>query len=308
VRLSNTNQRTIHTPERYGCWVELRHLRSVVAVAEELHFGRAAERLHISQAPLSAQIQRIEREVGHQLFERTTRSVRLTPVGAELYRRAVEILERVDRTIPSLQQVAEGRAGGLRVGFVSSASYSVLPHAVRRFRDAAPLVDLDLVPLTSAAQVDRLHDGELDLGVLRGAAPGGLPTEQIYQERLVACLPADWPLARREVVTPEEISGEPMISFPSADMPGYLEEIRPVFDGVPLPVVRARVVHQETALGFVAAGLGFTVLPESVSTFMPASVQAVALAGNHRTTVRAAWPTPGLSPAAERFLAALRPR
>ena len=288
--------------------VELRHLRSVVAVAEELHFGRAAQRLHMSQAPLSAQIQRIEREVGHRLFDRTTRSVRLTPVGAELYRRAVDILARVDSTVAGLRQVAEGFAGSLRVGFVSSASYSVLPHAVRRFRDAAPLVDLDLLPLTSAAQVDRLHDGDLDLGILRGAAPGGLPTEHIYSERLVACLPADSPLARRDVVTPEELSGEPMISFPSADMPGYLDEIRPVFAGLPSPAVRARVVHQETALGFVAAGLGFTVLPESISTFMPTAVRAVAIAGDHRSTVRAAWPTTGTSPAGERFLAALRPR
>ena len=286
--------------------MELRQLRSVVAVAEELHFGRAARRLHISQAPLSAQIQRIERELGHQLFERTTRSVRLTPVGADFYRRAVDILERVDRTAAGLRAVAEGRAGSLRVGFVSSASYSVLPEAVRRFRDAAPLVDLDLVPLTSAAQVDRLHDGVLDLGILRGAASSDLPAEQIFEERLVACLPSGHQLAGRDVLSPEELCAEPMISFPSGDMPGYVDEIRPVFAGLPFPPIRARVVHQETALGFVAAGLGFTVLPESVSTFKPAAVHVARIAGEHLTTVRAAWPTRGLSPAGERFLGALR--
>lgn len=286
--------------------MELRQLRSVVAVAEELHFGRAARRLHISQAPLSAQIQRIERELGHRLFERTTRSVRLTPVGAEFYRRAVDILERVDETGAGLRQVAEGRAGSLRVGFVSSASYSVLPRAVRRFRDAAPLVDLELVPSTSAAQVDQLHDGDLDLGILRGAHSSDLPAEQIYQERLVACLPADHHLAAHGVLTPAQLCGEPMISFPSGDMPGYVDEIRPVFAGLQFPPVRARVVHQETALGFVAAGLGFTVLPESVSTFKPATVHVADIAGGHLTTVRAAWPSSGLSPTAEKFLDALR--
>ena len=286
--------------------MELRQLRCVVALAEELHFGRAAQRLHMSQAPLSAQIQRIERELGHRLFERTTRSVRLTPVGAELYRRAVDILDRVDSTGAGLQQVAEGRAGSLRVGFVSSASYSVLPQAVRRFRDAVPLVDLDLVPLTSAAQVDRLHDGELDLGIVRGASSSDLLAEQIFEERLVACLPADSELARRGVLTPEDLCREPMISFPSGDMPGYVDEIRPIFAGLPFPPVRARVVHQETALGFVAAGLGFTVLPESVSTFKPAAVAVAEIAGDHLTTVRAAWPTSGLTPVAASFLAALR--
>src|SRR5262245_25264175 len=101
--------------------MDIRQLRCVVAVAEELHFGRAAKRLHLSQAPLSAQIQRIERELGHVLFERTTRSVRLTAVGAELYRRAVAILDQVDRATADLELVAAGRAGRLRIGFVSSA-------------------------------------------------------------------------------------------------------------------------------------------------------------------------------------------
>ena len=127
--------------------MEIRQLRCVVAVAEELHFGRAAQRLQMSQAPLSAPIKRIEREVGHPLFERTTRSVRLTSVGAEFNRRAVAILEQVDQATADLERVAAGHAGHLRVGFVSSASYSILPNAVRRLREEAPELELELVPL-----------------------------------------------------------------------------------------------------------------------------------------------------------------
>src|SRR5688500_3408333 len=139
--MSNINQLAIDLPKYHNRAMELRQLRCVVAVAEELHFGRAARRMHMSQAPLSAQIQRIERELGHRLFDRTTRSVRLTPVGEEFYGRAIDILERADAATDHLDRVGAGRAGRLRVGFASSASYSILPGAVRRFREVAPDVD-----------------------------------------------------------------------------------------------------------------------------------------------------------------------
>ncbi|MFM9371936.1 LysR family transcriptional regulator [Streptomyces sp. Da 82-17] len=287
--------------------MELRQLRCVVAVAEELHFGRAAKRLHMAQAPLSAQIQRIERELGHRLFERTTRSVRLTAVGEEFYRRALDILARVDETTADLQAVADGRAGTLRVGFASSASYSVLPQAVRRFRQAAPGVDLQLVPLTSAEQAEQLHEGRLDLGLVRGESGAlDLRTERLFEERLVACLPADHALSAEAEVSPQALADEPMIFFPARDMPGYVSEIRPVFAGLPFPRVRTRVVHQETALGFVAAGMGFTVLPESVSSFRPAAVHVARITGDPKTVMCAAFPDTELSPAAERFREALR--
>jgi len=212
--------------------VDVRQLRCVVAVAEELHFGRAAQRLQMSQAPLSAAIKRIEREVGFQLFERTTRSVRLTTVGEELYRRAVAILEQVDQATADLTQVAAGRAGRLRVGFPSSASYSILPHAARRMRDVAPELELELVPLTSSQQVERLHDGTLDLGIVRGEASAlDLARERLFEEQVVACLPEDHPLADRGIVTAHELAREPMIFFPARDMPGFVTEIRPIFSG-----------------------------------------------------------------------------
>lgn len=281
--------------------MEVRQLRCVVAVAEELHFGRAAERLHMSQAPLSAQIKRIEREVGFALFERTTRSVRLTTVGAELYRRAVAILEQVDQATADLERVAAGRAGRLRVGFPSSASYSILPHAVRGIREQAPDLEIELIPLTSAEQVEGLHEGALDIGIVRGEAGAfDLQTKRLYVEEIVACLPEDHPLTANDLVSAADLSREPMISFPARDMPGFVAEIRPIFDGVPLPRVRTRVVHQETALGFVSAGVGFTLLPESVSSFMPSSVRVVRI-DSHPTTVMYVVEPRTLSPAGRLF-------
>jgi DNA-binding transcriptional LysR family regulator len=286
--------------------VEFRQLQCVVAVAEELHFGRAAARLQISQAPLSATIKRVEREVGFPLFERTTRSVRLTTVGAEFYRRAVEILAAVEDATADLSKVAAGRAGRLRVGFPSSASYSILPAAVRRARELAPAVDLELIPLTSAEQVERIDEGTLDLGILRGeAGAGDLRIEKLYTEEIVACLPSDHPLAALPTVTAEQLATEPMIFFPTREMSGYIAEIRPIFVDLPFPQIVMRVVHQETALGFVAADVGFTLLPRSVSTFMPASVSAVRIDTAPTTTMYIAEP-PTLIPAALLFRDALR--
>jgi DNA-binding transcriptional LysR family regulator len=132
-----------------------------------------------------------------------------------------------------------------------------------------------------------------------------LTTEPLFEERLVACLPSDHWLAAQVEVSPADLCREPMIFFPARDMPGFVSEIRPVFSGLPFPSIRARVVHQETALGFVAAGMGFTVLPESVSTFKPAAVHVAHIAGDHRTVVCVALPDRELTPAAKLFRAAL---
>jgi DNA-binding transcriptional LysR family regulator len=281
-------------------------LRCVIAVAEELHFGRAAKRLQMSQAPLSAQIKRIEREIGFPLFERTTRSVRLTTVGVELYRRALEILDHVDRATADLEQVAAGRGGRVRIGFPSSASYSILPLAVRRARETAPELELDLIPLTSGQQVEQLHEATLDIGVVRGeTAALDLEIEPLYEERIVACLAEDHPLAHQSTVTAEQLVREPLIFFPARDMTGFVAEIRPIFEGLGFPRIRTRVIHQETALGFVAAGVGFTLLPESVSAFMPGAVRAVPIEPTPTTVMYVVLPAT-VTPAARLFRDALR--
>lgn len=258
-----------------------------MVVADELHFGRAAERLHISQPPLSHQIRQLESELGVELFHRTTRRVRLTAEGEEFRKRLDGLLDALDEAVADLHEVRAGRAGKLTVGFVSSASYSVMPWAVRRFRQLRPGVELVLTPLTSGEQVDQLHEGTLDLGVVRGGdATMGLPLQELYTEQLVACLPSDHRLATAAEVTPQQLAGEPMISFPAREMPGFVPQLWSIFsDPVPFPKVTHRVVHQETALGFVAGGLGFTVLPESVSRFKPDAVRVVPISSRPATTM-----------------------
>lgn len=287
--------------------MELRHLRYFVAVAEELHFGRAARRMHISQAPLSAQIQKLEQELGYQLLHRTTRRVSLTGVGEEFYRRAVQILQDADELTSGLGLVAEGQAGQLRLGFVSSASYALLPRAIRRFRHTAPQVNLHLEPLTSSEQAEQLRDGDLDLGIVRGreSAPE-LNTVELVTEEIVACLPEDHVLAEKAEVTAEELTQESLIFFPPKEMPGYAAEIRPIFEGLRFPSVYARIIQQETASGFVAAGLGYTLLPASVAAFAPPTIRLASLDARPRTTMYAASREPALSPAADLFLRILQ--
>src|SRR5881275_1522994 len=167
--------------------MELRHLRYFVAVAEELHFRRAAERLHMSQPPLSQQIRRLEDEVGATLFVRNQRRVELTAAGQAYLARARDILAAVEDAAREARRVQRGEVGRLDVGFVGSAMYSVVPELLRAFRERFPDVGLRLRELGTAEQLRRLEDGRLDVGFLR--PPGGRPglsIETVLREPVLA--------------------------------------------------------------------------------------------------------------------------
>nr|WP_201470533.1 LysR substrate-binding domain-containing protein [Microbacterium hydrocarbonoxydans] len=274
--------------------MELRQLRYFMAVADELHFGRAAQRLHMSQPPLSVQVRRLEREIGVALFERTTRRVTLTPAGLHLQERARRILDEVDSVRGEMRDYVVGLAGQLTAGFVSSANYTVLPEVVQLFRARRERVSLTLVPLTSGEQFDRLRDGTLDVGLVRDEVPAGvssaaLTAEVVYEERLVMCLPVAHPLAARAEIAVEEILDVPMIAYPRSLMPGFVGRVDQVL-GLSSGAMRVveEVVHQETALGFVAAGVGASILPESVRQLVPPSIAVVPIAGSPTTRLLAA--------------------
>lgn len=264
--------------------MELRQLRYFLAVAEELHFGRAAARLHMSQPPLSVQISRLEAELGTALFERSTRRVVLTPAGNHLRQAAQSVLGRIDDITGEMRDYADGLSGQLTAGFVSSANYTILPAVMRLFRARRPNVTTQLVPLTSGEQLERLRAGTLDIGIVRDEFPSagqgvtGLHAEVVFEERLVACLPVEHPLAARAEVSPHEIAAVPMISYPRSLMPGYVDRVSEVLAHTEAHIVE-EVVHQETALGFVASGTGTSILPESVRHLVPPSIATVPLMG-----------------------------
>ena len=176
--------------------MELRHLRYFVVVAEELHFRRAAERLHMSQPPLSQQIRQLEEEIGATLLLRNQRQVELTAAGQAFFIRAREILDAVEDAARQARRVQRGEVGRLAVGFVGSAMYSFVPELLRTFRDHAPDITLRLHELGTSEQLRQLEDGRLDVGFIRvPRARPELKIETVVEEPVVAALPDAHPLA-----------------------------------------------------------------------------------------------------------------
>jgi DNA-binding transcriptional LysR family regulator len=287
--------------------MELRQLRYFLVVADELHFGRAAERLHLTQPPLTVAIRRLERELGVRLFDRTTRSVALTAAGQAFRERVHSAVADLDDAAGDVADVAAGKSGKIRVGFVSSASYTAVPEAIRAFREQRPRIDLVLNPLTSGEQIEQLLEGNLDLGLIRdpGDVPG-LNLELLSTEDLVVVLPESHHLAAATEIRPRDLEGEPMILFPYRLMPGFVARVLRLFDSLPTPPnVVQQAIHQETVLGLVAAGLGISVLPESVQRFQMPGVTTRRLAGRPQTELHVARPF-GRSPAVDDFVLCLK--
>jgi DNA-binding transcriptional LysR family regulator len=247
--------------------VELRHLRYFIAVAEERHFGRAADRLHIAQPPLSQQIRRFEEEIGAPLLFRTTRSVEVAPAGEVLLERGREILAAVDSAIEDARRAARGEYGRLAIGFTGSCTYAMLPALAAALGRELPGVVLDLQgELLTPAQVARLVDGTLDVGLLRPPVnERALSTEVLRSEALLAVLPESHRLARSEAVPLEQLEGEPFVTYPSH----FRSVVHDAVEGACAahgfkPTAAYEVAETATLVSFVAAGLGVSLVPASV--------------------------------------------
>lgn len=250
--------------------MELRHLRYFIAVAEELHFGRAAARLGISQPPLSQQIQALEDALGVRLLERTNRRVALSAAGALFLTEARAVLAQLERAVEVARRAGLGELGELKVGFTSSAPFtSTIPRAIQAFRLACPQVHLDLCELSSRGVAEAVAEGRLQVGMLRplDPLPAGLSALELFVEPLVAVLPAGHPLAGRDSgLELGELHGEPFVFFPRSFGTGLYDQL--------LELARAagftpRIVQEAseamTLIGLVATGLGVSVLPASFS-------------------------------------------
>ena len=246
--------------------MELRHLRSFVAVAEELHFHRAAARLHISQPPLSQQIKALEQELGVRLLDRNRRGVALTPAGAALLPEARAILAAVEEARELTRRVARGEVGRLRVGFVGSAMHGALPRLLRTHRERLPGVELDLRELTSAAQVEAIQADRIDVGVVRPPVPGdGLAFEAFEREELIVALPAGHRLEGRERLALRDLGEEPFVLLSRREAPGLQAAVTSAMArAVGAPEVVQEASEMQTVVGLVAAGLGISLVPASV--------------------------------------------
>jgi DNA-binding transcriptional LysR family regulator len=255
--------------------MELRHLRYFRAVAEELHFGRAAERLHIAQPPLSQQVRQLERELGVALLVRTTRKVELTPAGEAYLKRVVAILDAVDEAGGQAQRIAEGAEGQLAIGCVGSATYSLLPRLVRALREELPGVDVSVRgEMLAPAQITALLAGEIDLALLRPPVEqSGVLLETVRRDRLLAALPEGHALAARDELSIKDLRDEEFVAHAGhgrSVMNGVLTAM--CADAGFVPRVRHEVEETSTLVTLVAAGLGVAVVPDPTAALDIAGV------------------------------------
>lgn len=245
--------------------IEVRHLRYFRAVAEELHFGRAAVRLHVAQPALTRQIQRLEEEVGVLLLKRTQRSVELTPAGALFCERAKMILDEIAKAAIDARRVEAGEYGRLTVGFIHSSTYGLMPAVLERFRHMYPDVELDLREMTVTEQLDALVRGIIDVGLLRpGASDPRIAMVPILEEGFLLVVPKGHPLATAGSVRLEELARERFIMFSQKQSPLFHSRIMRMCEGAgfsPNVVQHATQIH--TVLGLVGAGMGVAVVPET---------------------------------------------
>jgi DNA-binding transcriptional LysR family regulator len=243
--------------------IDLRHLRYFLAVAEELHFGRAAQKLHMAQPPLSQQIRRLEEEIGHPLFLRSSRSVKLTPAGKALMDRARRTLHKVDEDLEAVRSVARGEVGVLKVGFVGSAMLTSLPAILRKYRRMYSSVQLHLNEFHTSQLIDALRDGSADVALARDAGPAeDLHVEPAFLEHFIIVVPKRHPLASLKSIPIGELKDEPFVFFPRASGSHAWENTINACGFEPKVVQEAP--QWLTIVRLVEAGLGVTVAPSSV--------------------------------------------
>ncbi|TBU97199.1 LysR family transcriptional regulator [Stutzerimonas kirkiae] len=248
--------------------MELRHLRYFVAVAEELHFGRAAERLGISQPPLSQQIQALEQELGVRLLERSNRHVALTDAGRLFLEETRQSLAQVSKSVDVVRRAQQGELGELQIGFTSSSPFvSIIPRSVFAFRQAFPAVHLDLQEMTSSEVSQAVLERKVQVGMIRPLElPQELSAVELLSEPLVALLHADHPLAgtHDEAMPLAALADEPFVFFPRTYGTGLYGQLFQLARQAGFTPRITQEVHEAlTIIGLVAAGLGVSVLPAS---------------------------------------------
>lgn len=258
----------------------LRRLDAFVAVAEELHFGRAADRLHIAQPALSQQIRQLEGDLGLDLLERTTRRVTLTPDGAAFLPHARQLLVSAQGVARAAEELRVGARGRLRLGFVDSTAFEFVPWFLRRFRAAWPEADVELHTMSSDEQAQALVDGEIDLGVAR-AVPvrPAVDSAVLGHDRFMLAVPADHAVAGQQTVSLRRLPEETFVGFSRTSSPSLHAELRALLAGHDVgydPAIEA--TEYTTIVGLVAAGEGVALVPAGVRRLQLPNVAYVKVA------------------------------
>ena len=246
--------------------IELRQFRQFIAVAEELNFRRAAQRLHMAQPPLTAAIKKIEKELGTTLIERTNRVARLTKAGRIFLEGAQRTVAQADRTLGAAKLAGTGLTGLLRISFVPSAAHDLLPRTLRTFREKYTGIDLDLNEATTAQQVAALMEDRTDIGFamppLHNAE--GLAIDILIRDQLLLALPEGHPQGQRDSVQLKKLADEAWILVPAQQAPGLHGRVLTACAQAGfIPRVSQEALQMDTILSFVASGIGVSMVPPS---------------------------------------------
>jgi DNA-binding transcriptional LysR family regulator len=259
--------------------IEVRQLRYFQAVAEELHFGRAAARVAIAQPALSRQVQQLEEAIGTPLLRRTQRRVELLPAGALLLERTRMILHELERAAADTRRTGAGELGRLTVGFIHSSTYGLLPSIVGRFRELYPAIELELQELPITAQHAALLRGTIDVGLLRvQSAPAELEVLPVMEDPLLLALPTLHPLAARQKLRLKSVAADPFVMFGKVDSALFHERIQALCQRAGFePRVAQYATQIHTVVGLVGAGLGVAVVPATARNLHPQNVRFIRL-------------------------------
>jgi DNA-binding transcriptional LysR family regulator len=284
--------------------VDIRQLRYFVAVAEELHFGKAAKRLHMEQPPLSQQIQRLERSLGCQLFERKPR-VALTEAGKTLLGVARRTISQVNRGIEMTRQVALGGVGSISIGFAASAALGPLPEIIRLFRKKFPEVMIRLQELTPAEELESIRAGHIDLAFVRERDnSNALKYEIIVKEPFGVLLPPNHLLSEhKKLLSPEMLAKENFVHFPREIAPALYEQIAEICRSAGFtPQIAQETSEWLTEVSLVEAGLGVAIVPVSIGRLKLGGVTFVPLDTPIRSIIALCYPSENVQPTTLAFL------
>ncbi|MBI4784086.1 MAG: LysR family transcriptional regulator [Oscillatoriophycideae cyanobacterium NC_groundwater_1537_Pr4_S-0.65um_50_18] len=291
--------------------MELRQLHYFLAIAEELNFGRAAQRLNIAQPPLTRQIQQLEQELGVQLFNRTSRRVELTEVGKLFVDEAQRILEQVDHSLLTIQRANRGEVGQLVVAFEGSSAYDIIPLSLKAYRERFPEVELTVLGMTTNQQVEALRSGQIQIGFVVPPLQGqveDLEVEAVIQSPLVLALPEAHPLAAKSTVKVRSLVKESFIMGQRNSGCGFYDQVitfchRAGFS----PTIKQEVNEMQVLLGLIAAGFGVAILPGSAKQFQRSGVVYRDLQpASSEVALAIAWQKNDSSPLVQAFLQIVR--
>jgi len=254
---------------------DLNQLRCFVTVAEELHFGRAAARLNMTQPPLSRQIQVLEHIIDAPLLERTSRSVRLTPAGRSFLPEARRILKLAETASQVARRIALGKTGSLKIGYTAAAAYGFLPELLAACRARLPEVDFSLKEMVSGDQLEALASGQIDAGLLRPpVARPEFASRRVLAEPLLAAIPRKHPLASRETLAIKDFDGQPFVMYSPYESRYFHDLLVALFtqaDILPRYVQHVGQIH--SILAMVRAGLGVSIVPAAAASLKIAEVK-----------------------------------